>query len=294
METMIQRAKRIKAEFNLEEVEFRNSFSTEIKMESANEEERTVIKYVSKPTLDRSKEIVISQGVDLKDFVKNPVILYAHNYGNSWLDGGNPVLPIGKDLWIKSDGIGLLAKQKYATHELANDIFNMHLGDMPLASSIGFIPTKTIYKGSFEDKEWDKEVVRLSEAYGIDKKSFKLARVIYENSLLLEHSDVPVPSNPDALALAIKSGKIEFKSEELNQIFESVFLNNKIDDLQAVVSQLQADHVILQSTIDAFTKDLINTTETKVVKNGGITQEYISRRVALAAEALINKRLGRV
>jgi len=290
METMTQRANRIKAEFQLEEVEFKSSFSSEIKMESTNEEERTVVKYVSKPTLDRSNEIVISQGVDLRDFVKNPIILYAHNYGNSWLDGGNPVLPIGKDLWIKSDGIGLLAKQKYATHVLANDIFNMHMEDMPLASSIGFIPTKTIYKGDFEEKEWKKEISRLSETYGVDKGNFQLAKVVYENSLLLEHSDVPVPSNPDALALAIKSGKIEFKSEELNQIFESVFLHNKINDLQEVVNQLQADHIVLQSTIEAFTKDMIKKPEQK----GGINQEYINRRVALAVEALINKKLGRM
>lgn len=287
---MIQRAKRIKDEFDLEEIEFKSSNLSEIKVQSINEEERTVVKYVSKPTLDRSKEIVISQGVDLSDFVKNPVILYAHNYGNSCFDGGSPVLPIGKDLWIKSDGIGLIAKQKYANHDLANDIFKMHLEDMPLASSIGFIPTKTIYKGSFEDKEWDKEVTRLSETYGVEKNSFKAARVIYENSLLLEHSDVPVPANPDALALAIKSGKIEFKSEELNQIFESVFLKNKIDDLQATVEQLKADQIVLQSTIDMFAKDLVK----KPDKKDGITQEYISKRVALAFEEVLNKKLGRL
>ena len=290
METAIQRANRIKSELGLEEVEFKSSFHSVAKVEKIEESERAILKYVTKPTLDRSKEIVISQGINLTDFNKNPIILYAHNYGNSWLDGGNPVLPIGKDLWIKYDGNGLLAKQTYAKHALAEDIYQMHLDGIPLASSIGFIPTKTVYRSSFDEKEWKKEVSRMSGDYGIDKKNFSLAEVIYENSILLEHSDVPVPANPDALALAIKSGKITFKSEELNQVFESVFLHNQIDDLGVIVNQLKSDQEILKATINTFTKDMVKNPDGK----SKISQDYINSKVALAVDKFLNKKLGKM
>jgi len=290
METAIQRANRIKAEYNLEDMEFKNSFHSVTKVEKIVESERAIVKYVTKPTLDRSKEIVISQGIDLTDFNKNPVILYAHNYGNSMFGGGSPVLPLGKDLWIKDDGNGLLAKQTYANHDLAEDVYRMHADGFPLASSIGFIPIKTIWRGSFNDKEWKKEIARLSDTYNIDKNNFSSAGYVYEKSLLLEHSDCPVGDNPDALALAIKSGKIEFKSEELNQVFESVFLHNKIDDLMVVVNQLKSDQEILKSTINTFTKEMVEQPDGK----SQISQAYITSRVTLAVEQMINKRLGKV
>ena len=291
METMIQRANRIKTEYGIKEFEFKNSFFSQAKIESSDEKDHTVLKYITKPTLDRSKEVVISQGVDLGEFLKSPQILYAHNYGNSWFDGGNPVLPIGMDQWVKYDGKGLLAKQQYnMVTQLSKDIFNMHNTGFPLASSIGFIPMKTIYKSSFDDKEWENEKQRLSSDYGIDIANFKFAKVIYEKSLLLEHSDVPVPANPDALALALKSGQISFKSEELSKIFENVFLNNKIEELQDMVKQLQNDHIILQATITRFTKDMT----IAPARPKSITQEYINTRLGLVIENVMNKHLGKM
>ena len=265
METAVQRANRIKSEYNLDSVDFIDAKIPVIECKEIDKEQRTVIKYVSKPTLDRSNEIVIQQGIDLKDFQKNPIILYAHNYGNSWMDGGNPVLPVGKDLWIKADDNGLLAKQKYASHQLANDLFNMHVDGFPLASSIGFIPTKTLFKGSFEAKDWGKEVGRLSETYGINKDNFKYARIIYENSLLLEHSDVPVPSNPDALALSIKSGDISIKSPELQQIFENAILRKEFEEMK--------DHAkILIAQISEMSIK-------PAAQQKGITKSYIEKRI---------------
>jgi len=290
METAIQRANRIKAEYNLEDMEFKNSFHSVTKVEKIVESERAIVKYVTKPTLDRSKEIVISQGIDLTDFNKNPVILYVHNYGNSMFGGGSPVLPLGKDLWIKDDGNGLLAKQTYANHDLAEDVYRMHADGFPLASSIGFIPTKTIWRGSFNDKEWKKEIARLSDTYNIDKNNFSGAGYVYEKSLLLEHSDCPVGNNPDALALAIKSGKIAFKSEELNHVFESVFLHNQIGDLEVIVNQLRSDQKILEVTINTFTKDMVNSPDGK----SKISQDYINSKVALAVDKYLNKITGRM
>jgi len=279
-ETAVQRANRIKSEYNLDSVDFIDAKIPVIECKEIDKEQRTVIKYVSKPTLDRSNEIVIQQGIDLKDFQKNPIILYAHNYGNSWMDGGNPVLPVGKDLWIKADDNGLLAKQKYASHQLANDLFNMHVDGFPLASSIGFIPTKTLFKGSFEAKDWGKEVGRLSETYGINKDNFKYARIIYENSLLLEHSDVPVPSNPDALALSIKSGDISIKSPELQQIFEGAILRKEVEEMRDNIKVLTA--MISEMSIKP------------VAQQKGITKEYIAKQIAKEFKIATDKLTGRM
>jgi len=284
---MIQKISKIKEEYNLEDVEVKSSFIA-ANCKSVDLVERSVLKYVTKPTLDRSKEIVISQGIDLTDFQKNPVILYAHNYGNNWLDIGSSQLPIGKDMWIKFDkeGGGLLAKQTYAHHQLAEDIFEMHKDGFPLASSIGFIPTKTIMRGSFEDKEWKNEILRLSETYGIDKKNFEFARVIYENSLLLEHSDCPVGDNPDALALAIKSGKVSFKSEELQFAFESIILKADITLLNTKIEQLEDDSKIMRAMLSEIE---IDRSSNKTVT---IDRAYIQDRIVKTLQKEINKMFG--
>ena len=277
-ETAVQRANRIKEEYGLDHVEFKDSFSCEAKIESSDSTDHTVIKYVTKPTVDRSNDIVISQGIDLKDFVKSPQILFGHNYGN---DGGVPTLPVGMDKWIKYDGNGLLAKQQYnMVTQLSKELFELHNTGFPLASSIGFIPTKTIWRMDYEEKEWKKEAVRLSEAYGIDKKAALSARRIYETSILLEHSDVNVPANADALALSIKSGEISIKSPELQQIFEGAILRKEVEEMRDNIKVLTA--MISEMAIKPQ------------AQQKGITKEYIAKQIAKEFKIATDKLTGRM
>ena len=245
-------------EYDLEQVELiqKGAVIPERELE-IDEEERTVVKYVSTISVDRDGDIILPDGGQIKDFAKNPVILYAHKHGADMFGGGNDTLPIGRDVWIKADKFGIKAKQRYAKHQLAEDIFNMHKDGFPLASSIGFIPLE--YVRNDGSKEWKETAKYVKDKYGMSSKDIKSANIIFTKWYLLEHSDVPVPSNPDALAQAYSSGEFKCKSlnlvkdldleaeKEKNQLEE---LNVKILELDAILEQRNLDVSMHEKTID--------------------------------------------
>lgn len=167
-----------------------------------DEDERAVISYITTKNVDRDKEIVDPDGAVLRDYKKHPVVLFGHKYHE---------LPIGRNEWIKADDKGLIAKTIYANHEEAEKIFQYRKDGFPLAESIGFVPLE------WEDYESDNEK---SQKNGGAKRK-------YTKWILLEYSDVPIPSNPEALQVAISKGliperrKTDMKSEpQKNEIEE--------------------------------------------------------------------------
>jgi HK97 family phage prohead protease len=161
-------------------------FTSEIK--AIDEKENTLTAYISTDVVDRMKEILDPTGIDVSNYRKNPVVLWAHNYDQP---------PIGKALWIKRDGNGILSKVKFASTEFAQEIFQLYKDGFLKAFSVGFIPTES---------EWQKY------DNDIDKNDPKKPRRIFKKWELLEYSAVPVPANPEALALAIQKGILKTDS----------------------------------------------------------------------------------
>ncbi len=166
------------------------------------EGERAAIVRITTSAVDRDNEIMDPNGAVLKDYRKHPVVLFGHNYSK---------LPIGKNEWIKADDKGLIAKTVYANTPEADKIYQYRKDGFPLAESIGFIPIK------FRD---------LDET---ERKANKGARRIYDKWILLEYSDVSVPSNPEALEIAVSKGlfktiehKDEFEDKDLIKEWEEV------------------------------------------------------------------------
>ncbi len=166
-------------------------FDSEIK--GIDLEERTLTAYISTNARDRMNEVLDPAGVDLKQFNKNPIVLFAHDYSSP---------PIGKALWTKKDGDGILSKVQFANTEFANEIFDLYRGGFMKAFSVGFIP-KEIVRGKVDENG------NLMEGE---------PRRTYTKWELLEYSAVPVPANPEALALAISKGIL--KDEGLKKMFE--------------------------------------------------------------------------
>ena len=165
--------------------------------------ERAAIRYINTADVDRDNEIVLPSGGQVNDFKKSPTVLYSHNYQG---------LPIGKDIWLKLvQGKGWLAKTVYAKHQLADDVYNLVKEKFLNTSSIGFIPLESVKP---EDKDWDKVGEIVKSEYGINEKLIDKAKRIYTKWILLEHSDVPIPSNINALNIAVGKG-LEIKSQEL-------------------------------------------------------------------------------
>ena len=127
---------------------------------------------ISTDDIDRHGEIVDINGIDIKNYEKNPVVMWAHDYS---------LPPIGKTLSLTKEKIGkkmvLKTVMEFATgvSDLEREVYNLYKGGFMNAFSIGFIPL---------DEEEN----------------------TYTKSELLEYSAVPIPANPNALLLAKAKG----------------------------------------------------------------------------------------
>jgi len=148
--------------------------------QGSNEDERSVTARVSTPDVDRDGEIILSEGIDVSEYQKNPVLLWAHRY---------EIAPIGKALWAKADKGGLICKFQFAPTQFADEVYQLYRGGYMRAFSIGFIPLD------------------------YDSKTKTHKRVS-----LLEVSAVPVPANQNATVMeAYEKGII--KSASLKKDF---------------------------------------------------------------------------
>lgn len=114
---------------------------------------------------NRVEEVLDADAINVSNYMKNPVILYAHN----WTD-----LPIGKavEVWTK-DG-DLWFEGKFADHEKAQTVKGLYANGFLNAFSIGFLIKET---------KWDAQL--------------NVNRIT--NAELLEISCVPVPADAGAL-----------------------------------------------------------------------------------------------
>jgi len=150
---------------------------------------RTIQVVMTSRVLDREGDVVEPKGLDFANFLKNPVVLWAH-------DMGRP--PIGKVLQVEGKDSDAGATVQFADSAFAKEIFELYAGGFMRAWSIGFIP-----------KKWQR----------IEKKAESGERELVgfhvQEAEVVELSAVPVPANPEALAKAMKKGIA--LSEEVRQ-----------------------------------------------------------------------------
>jgi len=173
-------------------------------------DERTVTAVISTSSVDRDREIVLAKGANLEAYVKNPVVLWAHDYKD---------MPVGRALWIKKGRDKITAKVKFATVEQnpnAEYVYQLFKGGFLNAFSIGFSVSKSHSPTPDEVKK---------------KPEFAEAVRIIDEWELLEFSVVPVPANSEALSQAVKSKElilsgqivkdmeIDLGGEDINEIF---------------------------------------------------------------------------
>lgn len=167
---------------------------TQPPVEVIEDGERAVIKWVSTRDKDRDLEIVDPKGVDLADFKLAPVVLLNHDYRS---------LPIGIDEWVTADDYGVKAKVRYANTQVAEDVFQLNKDGILNTSSIGFIPIEYVLQGG---AGWAETIRRLGKRWNVPDTYFDGVSCIYNKVLLLEHSDVSVPSNIHARNIVTAKG----------------------------------------------------------------------------------------
>lgn len=128
----------------------------------------------SDETLDRHGDIVTAKGWELDEFLKNPVVLWAH---------GRMDPPIGKCVEIGVKSKKLVGKAEFPSaslYEFANTMFRLSALDYIRGVSVGFMPLE--YELLDKEDPWGGvKVIRQS---------------------LWEYSMVPIPANPNALRKA--------------------------------------------------------------------------------------------
>lgn len=217
-------------------------FSDSVK--GISELKRTATFTISTGAVDRDNDTIDPTGWDLKDYRKNPVVLWAHNPS---------MPPIGKAHGINvRDEKYLMSTATFATkeqHELADTVFQLILGGFLNTASVGFRPLESVWnevRGGFD----------------------------FKKQALQEWSVVPVPSNPEALVGAKEAGidiNVIFKwaTDALDMLacrtstrceLESVW--KTLANPQIVVSGYQDDEVIqdaleLANVDDGFKKALM-------------------------------------
>ena len=160
-------------------------------VKGVNLENRTMSIIGSDETPDRDKDIIMVAGWMLENYLKNPVILWAHDYGSLPIAAATKVVkrrnPARLDFDLRYPPLDL-----YKFADIVLQYFNLKLLN---TSSVGFLPFE------WADLEKDK-----GEWYGGRR---------FTKQELLELSPVPVPSNPNALQNGLKSFDLSSGQKEV-------------------------------------------------------------------------------
>ena len=140
----------------------------------ADEEARTFWAVASSPTVDRQGDLIEPTGWDFANFLKNPVIPWAHDYTSP---------PVARALAMKVDQGRLLFQAQFPTAEeyaFADTIYRLYKGGYLRAFSVGFAPLE-------------------SEVATHKVGGRTLTGTRYTKQELYEISCVTLPANPEAL-----------------------------------------------------------------------------------------------
>ncbi len=127
---------------------------------------------ITTEAVDRDGDIIVASGMDLTNYRKNPVVLWAHDYR---------ALPIGKCTGIRAVGSSIQAEVQFASHDFAQEVKTLVDEGILKGASVGFLPI-------------DYEPLPSGTGYK------------HLRTQLMEWSICAVPSNPEALALARSKG----------------------------------------------------------------------------------------
>lgn len=173
-------------------------------------DDRTVLGYANTKTLDCYGEINLPDSWQLERFLKNPVLMWAHNYR---------LPPVGHSLWMKPDKTGLLHKSVLSQSQFGSDLYALFKEGSLRSFSVGYMGLKWVLP---EDGD---EYGRLMEEWDLEEG----ASLIGTENDLYELSTVPIPADPNALVLAVKAGVV--RSQQL------------IDSLAEAIPSLQGAKV---------------------------------------------------
>lgn len=162
---------------------------------AVNETKRQITFVASDETVDRYGDIIRASGWETKEYLKNPVVLWAHRSQEP---------PVGRTVALSVEGNALIQTVEFAskeTYPFAAQIFELYRGGFLKSVSVGFKPT--VPPKPIRDTETD-----------------QITGFEFVGQELLELSCVPVPANPNACMRAVGEGIIV--QADVGKFFRSV------------------------------------------------------------------------
>jgi hypothetical protein len=151
---------------------------------SADPGSMTLLSIITTSDRDRAGDVVVPQGLrNLDEYLRNPVVLWAHNRV--------ALPPIGVCVRLDVQPDRIVAETRFAQGmPLAEDLFRLYAEGVLRGWSIGFLPRKAQLLPDTEGGLPGRPGLRIEEWD------------------LLEYSAVPIPENPGALTLALQKGLV--------------------------------------------------------------------------------------
>lgn len=185
-----------------------------------NDEGKKVYTFIASTLdIDRDRDIMNVKGIDYSNFMKNPVILFAHDMWDE---------PVGKAIDIKVEDDKLFVDIQFADTDKGKNIEKLVDGGYLNAVSVRFIPNE-IY-GICGEKSVDYLEKDYPDLFVKIKDKIKDAYNVITKSELLEVSVVPIPANQNAL-LVMKSKGIKQFGMFFNEEKKTVVKYFDLDDI---------------------------------------------------------------
>lgn len=210
----------------------------EVKILDEGQGSRCVRIRLSTATVDRDNDTIAVEGWNTRAYEKNPVVLYGHNYWG---------LPIGKAIQLHQDTMSLSAVDAFVPKEIdpfAETVYQMLKHGFLNTASVGFRQLEYTIN---EDRR------------GVD----------FLRQELLEHSIVPVPSNPDALIEARHIFGVDAMAPLIQWCERTLDTWRTVEAAPIAREQVEAAHARLTPIAVSV-----------VGSNKGVTPEDVSRRTA--------------
>ena len=164
----------------------------------------------STSTVDRAGDIV-EQDWRLKDFRKNPVILWMHNRMQP---------PVGRAVKISTGGAGKAGQLEMDIEwdtetEIGAIVAGQYARGFLHAVSVGFMPGSRVRRAELaEDDPRYQKLPKGTPAW--------MSGLVLSRNVLLENSAVTVPANPEALAVRAWANEAEDPAEQVRRAASEV------------------------------------------------------------------------
>lgn len=180
------------------ELENRVAHSHVPEVKALDSEKRQLTHLISNATKDRDGDVVEPLGWDWKHYAKNPIVLVDHDYSAMSI--------IGRSVAREKSDQGLYSTTQFAEKGLGAEAWNLVEAKLANAWSVGFVGTKSHFMKDGADDECP-----VCQAHAGKTQSMFPPRHFVKQSLM-EYSLVAIPSNPDAVARAIREGVVSTKN----------------------------------------------------------------------------------